>query len=140
MNNNYRLVLDTNVFLVSILPRHKYWWVFEGIIHQRYTLLVSNEILTEYLEKCIQKYGDSLSNEKLEFLLEFSNVELVTPYYRWELIPNDPDDNKFVDCAVAGQADFLVTHDKHFNILADIPFPKVKTIRLDTLEKLLDVP
>ncbi|MCB0597088.1 MAG: putative toxin-antitoxin system toxin component, PIN family [Lewinellaceae bacterium] len=137
MNNNYRLVLDTNVFLVSILPHHKYWWVFEGIIYQRYTLLVSNEILMEYLEKCIQKYGDSLSNERLEFLLEFSNVELITPYYHWELIQNDPDDNKFVDCAVAGQADFLVTHDKHFNILKDIPFPKVEAIRLDELKKVL---
>ena len=137
MSNNYRLVLDTNVFLVSILPHHKYWWVFEGIIYQRYTLLVSNEILMEYLEKCIQKYGDSLSNEQLEFLLEFSNVELITPYYHWELIQNDPDDNKFVDCAVAGQADFLVTHDKHFNVLKDIPFPKVEVIRLDELERLL---
>lgn len=125
MNNNLRLVLDTNVFLVSILPHHKYWWVFEGIINQRYTLLVSNEILTEYLEKCIQKYGSDLSNERLEFLFEFSNVELIMPYYNWNLITSDPDDNKFVDCAVSGQADFIVTHDKHFRVLENIPFPKV---------------
>ncbi len=80
-----------------------------------------------------------MSNERLEFLLEFSNVELITPYYRWELIQEDPDDNKFVDCAVAGQADYVVTHDKHFNVLRDIPFPKVEIIRLDELKKLLDV-
>lgn len=137
MDNNYRLVLDTNVFIVSLLPHHKYWWVFEGILYQRYTLLVSNEILTEYLEKCIEKYGASLSHERLDFLLEFSNVELITPYYHWELIPTDPDDNKFVDCAIAGQADYLVTHDKHFNILEKISFPKVEIIRLDSLQKLL---
>jgi len=136
-SSNLRLVLDTNVFLVSILPHHKYWWVFEGILYQRFTLLVSNEILTEYLEKCVQKYGDSLSNERLDFLLEFSNVELITPYYRWELIQNDPDDNKFVDCAIAGSADFLVTHDKHFNILKNTPFPNVNIIRLDTLQGLI---
>ena len=137
MNSNLRLVLDTNVFLVSILPRHKYWWVFQAVIHQNYTLLVSNEILTEYLEKCVQKYGNTLANEKLEFLLEFSNVELITPYYNWKLIHNDPDDDKFVDCAVAGQADFIVTHDKHFNVLKDIPFPKVNTLRLEELQKIL---
>ncbi len=139
MNNNLRLVLDTNVFLVSILPHHKYWWVFEGIINQRYTLLVSNEILTEYLEKCIQKYGSDLSNERLEFLFEFSNVELIMPYYNWNLITSDPDDNKFVDCAVSGQADFIVTHDKHFRVLENIPFPKVNTIRLEVLKGMLQL-
>ena len=138
MNNNLRLVLDTNVFLVSILPHHKYWWVFEGIINQRYTLLVSNEILTEYLEVSITKYGPDLSNERLEFLLEFSNVELISPYYNWNLINADPDDNKFVDCAVSGQADYIVTHDKHFRVLEDIPFPKVRTIRIKELKGILE--
>jgi len=38
---------------------------------------------------------------------------------------------------VAGQADYLVTHDKHFNILQKIEFPKVETIRLDTMKSLL---
>ena len=74
MANKLRLVLDTNVFLVSVLPHHKYWWAFEGIMNQNYTLLVSNEILAEYLEKCIQRCGEKLSGERLDFLLEFSNV------------------------------------------------------------------
>ncbi|MBK6930023.1 MAG: putative toxin-antitoxin system toxin component, PIN family [Saprospirales bacterium] len=138
MNNNLRLVLDTSVFLVSILTHHKYWWIFEGIINQRYILLVSNEILTEYLEISIAKYGPDLSNERLEFLLEFSNVELISPYYNWNLIDADPDDNKFVDCAVSGQADYIVTHDKHFRVLEDIPFPKVRTIRLEELKEILE--
>lgn len=139
MSNKLRLVLDTNVFLVSILPHHKYWWLFEALLQQKYILLVSNEILTEYLEKCIQKYGSSLSEQRLDFLLELSNVELLTTYYNWNLIEADPDDNKFVDCAIAGQADYLVTHDKHFNILAAIPFPKINIIRLDTLKALLEL-
>lgn len=104
---------------------------------QRYDLLVSNEILAEYLEKCISKYGDELSAERLDFLLEFSNVELITPYYRWNLIHVDPDDNKFVDCAISGQADYIVTHDKHFQVLNDIPFPKVNLLRLEDLRDLL---
>ncbi|MCW5923049.1 MAG: hypothetical protein KIS77_11930 [Saprospiraceae bacterium] len=31
-----RVVLDTNVFLVSVLPRHKYWWVFQALLDQEY--------------------------------------------------------------------------------------------------------
>jgi putative PIN family toxin of toxin-antitoxin system len=137
MGSNLRIVLDTNVFLVSLLEHHKYYWVFEGILTQEYTLLLSNEILTEYLEQCAKKYGYKLSNERLEFLLEFSNVELITPYFHWDLMQNDPDDNKFVDCYVAGQGDFLVTHDKHFAILKDVQFPIINTIRIEEFRAVL---
>lgn len=90
------------------------------------------------MEKCAEKYGAELSSEKLDFLLEFSNVELITPYFQWNLIEADPDDNKFVDCAISGQADFIVTHDKHFKVLADVPFPKVKTLRIEELKSFLE--
>lgn len=132
-----RIVLDTNVFLVSVLPRHKYWWAFQALLDREYDLLVSSEILTEYLEKCVTKYGLDASEEKLDFLLDLPNVERVTPSYHWQLIYADPDDDKFVDCAVAGNADFIVTNDRHFNILKDVPFPRVEILRLEEFEELL---
>jgi len=132
-----RIVLDTNVFLVSLLPRHKYWWVFQALLDERYALLVSNEILTEYLEKCTTKYGLTITNERLDFLIDLPNVELITPAYQWQLIVQDPDDDKFVDCAIAGNADYIVTHDKHFDVLQAIPFPKVNTLRMDAFWALL---
>lgn len=138
MASKLRVVLDTNVFMVSVLPHHKYWWVFDGILKDQYNLLVGNEILTEYLEKCIVKYGPTVSNERLDFLLEFPNVELITPFYRFNLIHADPDDNKYVDCAIAGQADYIVSHDGHFDVLRDIPFPKVTVIKLDEFKRLLE--
>ena len=48
-----------------------------------------------------------------------------------ELIPNDPDDNKFVDCAFSGNALFIVSDDKHFNILKEIGFPKISVMKVD---------
>lgn len=51
--------------------------------------------------------------------------------YHWHLIESDPDDNKFVDCAVVANADFIVSEDRHFNALKNVPFPKVNVIRLD---------
>ena len=54
---------------------------------------------------------------------------LSTRYFEWNAIVNDPDDNKFFDCAVAASADFIVTQDKHFNILKQIPFPSVVAIK-----------
>lgn len=132
-----RIVLDTNVFLVSVLPRHKYWWIFQAILDGEYELLVSTEILTEYLEQCTKRYGLGTTEAKLDFLLDLPNVELITPSFHWRLIYLDPDDDKFVDCAVAGNSDFIVTNDGHFNILKDVPFPKVETLRIDEFQQVL---
>ena len=57
----------------------------------------------------------------------------ITPYYHFNLITADFDDNKFVDCAVAGNAKFIVTEDHHYDILQKIDFPKVEIIKLDEM-------
>ena len=49
------------------------------------------------------------------------------------LITEDPDDNKFVDCAFAANADYLVSNDRHFDILSKIPFPHLNLVTLDKL-------
>jgi uncharacterized protein len=41
------------------------------------------------------------------------------------------DDNKFVDCAIAGNADYLIINDKHFNCLKTIEFPKLSLLNID---------
>ena len=48
----------------------------------------------------------------------------------------DEDDNKFSDCAVAGYADYLISNDKHFNILKTIDFPRIPVINA---EKFLEI-
>ncbi|MEM0994612.1 MAG: PIN domain-containing protein [Bacteroidota bacterium] len=64
------------------------------------------------------------------------DVEQIEIYFKWSLIYKDADDNKFVDCALNGQANFLVTDDKHFNVLKRIGFPPVTIIRTaDFLKK-----
>jgi predicted nucleic acid-binding protein len=64
---------------------------------------------------------------------------MIDPQYRFGLIEQDPDDNKFVDCAIIAGADYIVSEDAHFRILADIPFPSVAVIRLDEFIKDLDL-
>lgn len=66
-----------------------------------------------------------------------SNVVKVEIYFKWSIITQDADDNKFVDYALNGEADFLVTDDKHFRTLADVGFPLIKVIKTaDFLEKI----
>lgn len=57
--------------------------------------------------------------------------------YFWRLPYADPDDQKFVDTYVAGQADYLVSHDRHFDELAAAGFPAVRVVSAAEFMRLL---
>ena len=61
----------------------------------------------------------------IEAISNATNVERVDPTYRFNLIKADPDDNKFVDCAVIAGATYIVSNDRHFRELQQYDFPKV---------------
>ncbi|MCP4158249.1 MAG: putative toxin-antitoxin system toxin component, PIN family [bacterium] len=137
MNKKPRLVLDTNILLVSISSRSRYHWIFQGLLQENFELVISNEILMEYDEIISKKFSEEVSRNTIRTLLCLDNVQRSEIYYNWALIPNDGDDNKFVDCAVASNADFIVTNDKHFKHLKDIDFPPIKIIDISGLKELL---
>lgn len=62
-------------------------------------------------------------------------VEFITPFYNFNLIASDPDDNKFVDCAVAARARCIVTNDHHFEAAKRSAFPKVNVETLQDFYK-----
>ncbi len=66
-----------------------------------------------------------------------TNVLFVSNYFFWNFITEDPDDNKFVDCAISANADFIVTNDKHFRVLKKISFPSVPVISADDFVEIL---
>ncbi len=97
----------------------------------KYQLCVSNEILDEYQEILSQQITPSVAENVVLLILNKQNVRLVDPHFHMELITADPDDNKFVDCAFAVGADYLVSEDAHFKVLRTIPFPKLNLVTLD---------
>lgn len=138
MVNKLQIVIDTNVLLVSISEYSQYHWLFLSLLNDEFDILLSNEILLEYTEVITNKMGEATANNTLRTLLNLPNTILLTPFYHWNLIVKDEDDNKFVDCAIAGNADYLITHDKHFNILKQIDFPKVNIISIDQFYQILN--
>lgn len=67
----------------------------------------------------------------VDVLLNNPYTLFVSPTFRFGLITEDPDNNKFVDCAITAGARFIVTEDHHFNVLRTIDFPHVDIIGLD---------
>ncbi len=136
-NMRRRIVLDTNCLIVVIPPRSKHHKVWTSFVEGGYDLCVSNEILKEYEEIIAQKSGAKFAELVIELIVNSDNVIFVTPQYRFNLIEADKDDNKFVDCAIVANAEYIVSEDKHFKILETIPFPKVSVIRLDDFMEIL---
>ena len=131
MRNRLRVVLDTNILLVSISSKSKYHWIFSNLLNNVYELYISNEVLLEYEEIISSKYSEEVAKDVIRTLLLLENVVLVTPFFKWDLIADDKDDNKFVDCYLLSNSDVLVSNDRHFNILKEIDFPKVNVIKID---------
>lgn len=112
-----RVVLDTNTLLVSIGRQSKYRPIFDALLDGKIRLLISNDIVGEYVEKLEEKTSIIVAENIATLLTKSPDVEQIEIYFKWSLIHKDADDNKFVDCALNGQANFLVTDDKHYNVL-----------------------
>lgn len=130
-----RLVLDTNSLIQSISRRSPYHELWVSFLDGRNNLCVTTEILNEYAEILERKTNSYFSSLALEVIINNRHTIFVTPYYKFRVIANDPDDDKFVDCAIASNAKYIVTEDSHYNILKQLDFPKIEIIRLDDIIK-----
>lgn len=126
-----RLVLDTNTLIQCISRRSKYHDLWLSLLDGRNMLCVSTELLEEYSEILEQKTSARFAELALDVITNNPYTLFVTPYFHFHLIVADPDDDKFVDCAIAGNAKFIVTDDSHYDVLRTIDFPKVDIVRLD---------
>jgi len=134
-----RVVLDTNCLLASISSRSDFFIVWRGLHEGKYTLCVSNDILAEYEEIIAQKATPAVAKHVVDALVDSDYVEFVDPQFRLGLIRKDPDDNKFVDCAFAANAAFIVSNDHHFDVLESIEFPKIMVLRLQQFAAMLKI-
>ncbi|MCC8118772.1 MAG: putative toxin-antitoxin system toxin component, PIN family [Bacteroidales bacterium] len=133
-----RIVLDTNSLIMAISSRNAYHEVWTAFLEGKYLLCISNEIIEEYGEVISRNINPLLGAAIAYTILASPNIIKADPHFHFNLITADPDDNKFVDCAIASMARLIVTEDHHFNVLKDIPFPKVDVVNIDEFLKILN--
>ena len=126
-----RIVLDTNSLIQSLPARSIYNRAWKSFFDGTNTLCVSNEILGEYEEIIERLVGPEIAKLTIDTIICNPYTAFFTPHYHFNLILSDPDDNKFVDCAIAANAKFIVSEDHHFDVLRNYSFPKVSVVRLD---------
>jgi len=126
----YRVVLDTNCLLAILSSKSIYYHLWKGFQDGKYNLCVSNEILEEYQEIIAIKTNSSIAWNVIRSIVESNHVEFIDPWFKTMAIEDDQDDNKFVDCAFASNASFIVSNDSHFDVLNNIDFPRIAVMKL----------
>jgi len=124
------VVLDTNCLIQMLSRRSAKFIGWDAFRKGLYKLCVSNEILSEYQEIIGRKASPAVAQNVISEIIHSPYTVFVDPQYRFHLIEQDYDDNKFVDCAIVSGADYIVSDDAHFDVLKSIPFPQVSVIRL----------
>jgi putative PIN family toxin of toxin-antitoxin system len=114
-----RVVLDSNIIVSRFLSPHGLTaQILDFVENERLILVVSEPILTEYQEALMQEpvkrrhgMSDAEIKEAVQQLTQISI--LVVPTVKVTVVTDDPDDNKFLECALAGNALYVISRDPH---------------------------
>ena len=126
-----QVVIDTNCLVQMISVHSPYRPAWQAFREGQYTLCVSNDILNEYNEILGRVANTAVAHNIVNAIVRSPYTRMLDPHFHFGLIEQDPDDNKFVDCAIIAGADYIVSEDAHFRVLSEIPFPNVNVIRMD---------
>ena len=132
-----KIVLDTNILLQSLAHKSTGRPIWDAFLNEKFSLILTTSILLEYEEIIARKTSEQVANNVLALLRESINSKFIDIYYEWNVITEDVDDNKFFDAAVAGNADYLVSNDTHFNEATKIEFPKVNIVNANAFLKII---
>ena len=115
------VVVDTNVVLSARATTHRHNRILRAFGAGKFAWAVSTEIALEY-EEIIARRASVAEWRKLKTVLDAAdelhgNLFHVEPSFHFRLIVADPDDDKFADCAIAAEADWIITDDAHFEAL-----------------------
>jgi putative PIN family toxin of toxin-antitoxin system len=124
-----RAVVDTNIWISALifggLPQYFVSLALQG----RFQLLTSSTLLDELEEKLRIKFNrtDMLVRQTRSELEEL--CEVVSTAESLSIIQADPDDDRVLECAVAGHADYIVTGDRHLLQLGQFRGIAIVTVR-----------
>ncbi len=132
-----RIVLDTNILLQSLAHKSTGRPIWDAFLNEKFSLILTTSILLEYEEIIAQRTSEQVANNVIALLRESVNSKFIDIYYEWKAITEDMDDNKFFDAAVAGNADYLVSNDNHFNEAMKVEFPKINIVNATAFLKII---
>ena len=135
-----RAVIDTNVLISGFISRESYpAKLVDGWVDKRFEPVVSEEIIKEYREVFARDRFSALGSveERLKLLgtlLSFEHVVLVNPQERICMVKDDPGDDIFLECAAAGECEFIISGDQHL-----LKLKQYKNIKVITAKEFIEL-
>ena len=136
-----RVTLDTNVLVSGTFWNGNSFRILDGIDKKRFENVISKDIIVEYNEAVnSDEITDKVKNKGLVVnkvvhkVIQNSNV--VVPTKKVDVIKDDPDDNRILECAKEGKVDYIVTQDKHLLRLRE--FEEIPIITPEEFLKLIE--
>ncbi len=118
------MVLDTNIFIAAYFNRksasariidlcleNKHELIFSSRLRKEVRLILKNVRAKREFQKRIQSL--------------FMNASRIRPTQKIFTVKEDPEDNKFLECALEGKADYLITSDRHLLELGEFAQTKI---------------
>jgi len=129
-----KIVFDTNVLISSSL------W-YNSVAHKLLIILIKRdveifttiEILNEYVKvlKRDFKFSEEETKDIINKVINF--LRIVDPIEKLNIVKDDPEDNKILECAEFSNSDFILTYDNHL-----LKLKKFKDIKIITPDELLE--
>lgn len=128
-----RVVLDTNIIISSVLGGALVL-ILEKWDEKKFTVVVTTDVISEYFE-VLNRPKFNLKQETIDkitrYIYQFS--EFVVPEEEIRFIGDDPKDDKFLEAAVSGKVDFIVSGDSHL-----LAIKEFRSIPIITGQEFLD--
>jgi len=107
-------VFDTNILISSFLSRGAPYQALGSVVDGNVSLMISPEMIKEFKEVIGRdKFGFSKELIEQMVMMVIDISEMVEPDIKLDVIKEDPEDNKVLECAICSKADYIVTGDPH---------------------------
>ena len=109
-----RVILDTNVFVSGVFFSGPPYRILEAWREGKLQLVVSQEILVEY-RRVAETLAEQFPGVNLQPIIDLvtTNAEIFPNQILRESVCEDPDDDKFIACAIASRCKLIVSGDRH---------------------------
>ncbi len=111
--NKLVVVLDTNIFISSVFWEASPYVIINKAINQEIIVFISNDIIEEIKEVLARDF--SLEKQEIDDIVDsfVYFTHLIEPKEKVDVVKEDPDDDRILECSVACGAKFIITYNKH---------------------------
>jgi putative PIN family toxin of toxin-antitoxin system len=123
-----KVVIDTNIFISGVFFSGPPYQILNAWRNQKFQIVISFEILDEYY-RIAEELSDQFPGADLDPILDLfiTKAELIEAALLDEAVCDDPDDDKFFACAIAGGVNLIISGDKH--LLKMSGYQGIKVVR-----------